>query len=67
LSPLAVLSRGYSITHRLPTRQVLRRAKEVRKGDPLEILLAEGRLECLVETVRADDGKEEGKSGADDT
>ena len=67
LSPLAVLSRGYSITQQLPSRQVLRRAKEVRKGDPLEILLAEGSLECLVETVRPDDEKEEAKSATDDT
>jgi len=61
LSPLGVLSRGYSITHRLPSRQILRRAQEVRKGDPLEIMLSEGRLECVVETVRLDEKKEEGK------
>jgi len=66
LSPLAVLSRGYSITQRLPSRQVLRRAKEARKGDPLEILLAEGRLECLVKNVLPDDEKREGRSAADD-
>ena len=61
LSPLGVLSRGYSITHRLPSGQILRRAQEVRKGDPVEILLSEGRLECVVETVRLDEKKEEGK------
>lgn len=63
LSPLGVLSRGYSITYRLPSRQVLRRAGEVRKGDPLEILLAEGRVECLVETALTDE-KREGEKGA---
>jgi exodeoxyribonuclease VII large subunit len=63
LSPLAVLSRGYSVTYRLPSRQVLRRAEEVRKGDPLEILLAEGSLECLVENVRTDDQRGKGIRG----
>ena len=65
LSPLAVLSRGYSVTYRLPSRQVLRRAEEVRKGDPLEILLCEGRLECLVETVRDDDQRRKGTRGSE--
>jgi exodeoxyribonuclease VII large subunit len=51
LSPLGVLSRGYSITRRLPSREILRRAHEVRRGDPLEILLSEGRVECVVETA----------------
>lgn len=65
LSPLAVLSRGYSIARRLPSGQILRRAKEVRRGDPLEVLLAEGRLACLVEsvepgeTVRGEEGPAE--------
>ena len=66
LSPLAVLARGYSITRRLPSRKVLRRAGEVCKGDPLEVLLAEGSLECLVETVRPDDPKRGGRNTGDD-
>ncbi len=66
LSPLAVLARGYSITRRLPSRQVLRRAGEVRRGDPLEVLLAEGSLECLVERVCPDDPKGGGRNTGDD-
>jgi exodeoxyribonuclease VII large subunit len=62
LSPLGVLSRGYSITRKLPSRQILRRAQDVREGDPLEILLAEGRVECVVESVGPDEEKEEGKT-----
>jgi exodeoxyribonuclease VII large subunit len=63
LSPLGVLSRGYSIARRLPSREILRRAQEVSKGDPLEILLSEGRVECVVETVGPDGDHEEGKAG----
>jgi exodeoxyribonuclease VII large subunit len=59
LSPLGVLSRGYSITYRLPSRQVLRSAREVRKGDPLEILLAEGRVACLAQSALLDEEKVE--------
>jgi exodeoxyribonuclease VII large subunit len=66
LSPLGVLSRGYSITYRLPSRQVLRSAREVRKGDPLEILLAQGRVACLVETALADEQEEERKGNNGD-
>jgi exodeoxyribonuclease VII large subunit len=57
LSPLSVLSRGYSITRRLPSRQILRCAREVRKGDPVEILLAKGRVECSVESVDPGEAK----------
>ncbi len=56
LSPLSVLSRGYSISRRLPAREILRRAQEAAKGDPVEILLSEGRLECVVETVVPEKG-----------
>ncbi len=62
LSPLAVLSRGYSIAYRLPSREILRYAQEVAEGDPVEILLSRGRLECIVETVRPGEGGEEGKA-----
>jgi exodeoxyribonuclease VII large subunit len=57
LSPLGVLSRGYSITRRLPSRQILRCAREVRKGDPLEVLFAVGRVECSVESVDPGEGR----------
>ncbi len=62
LSPLAVLSRGYSIAYRLPSRQIVRCAREVSEGDPVEILLSRGRLECIVETVLPGEGAQEGKT-----
>lgn len=54
VSPLAVLSRGYSVTRKLPEKTVIRRAKEVKVGEPLEILLEEGRLEVRVERIHPD-------------
>ena len=49
LSPLSVLKRGYSITWKLPEKRILRDVSRVEKGDYVNIILAEGDLECLVE------------------
>jgi len=48
LSPLAILSRGYSITRSVPGAAVIRDANDVRIGQDLEILLATGALFCTV-------------------
>jgi exodeoxyribonuclease VII large subunit len=48
LSPLAILSRGYSITRSVPEAAVIRNANDVRVGQDLEILLAMGALLCTV-------------------
>ncbi len=58
LSPMAVLSRGYSITKVLPTGAILRDAGSVTPGDAVEIILASGELACTVDTVRSGEGKE---------
>jgi exodeoxyribonuclease VII large subunit len=52
LSPLSVLKRGYSITLKLPERQILKAASGVETGDQVQVLLGEGELECRVETVK---------------
>ncbi len=62
LSPLGVLARGYSISRRLPAREIIRQAQDVTEGDPVEILLSEGRLECVVETVCPADREEGSKA-----
>lgn len=54
VSPLAVLSRGYSVTRKLPEKIVIRKAQEVRTGEFVEILLEEGRLEARVERIHPD-------------
>ena len=51
VSPLATLGRGYAIARRLPGGQILRNAADVKKGDDIELRLAEGRLTCEVSTT----------------
>ena len=49
LSPLAILSRGYSITRRLPDNLILRAADEVEMKDQVAVRLSRGELICRVE------------------
>jgi exodeoxyribonuclease VII large subunit len=51
LSPLQVLARGYSLTRTEDGARVLARAADVRPGDRVEVLLADGRLLAGVERV----------------
>jgi exodeoxyribonuclease VII large subunit len=51
LSPLAILTRGFSIVHALSDGRIVRRASEVAVGDAVEITLAEGQLLCHVDKV----------------
>ena len=53
LSPLSVLSRGYSLVWREPASTLVRSSAEVEPGDPIRIQLAQGALRA---TVRASDG-----------
>jgi exodeoxyribonuclease VII large subunit len=48
LSPAATLERGYAIVHRADG-QVVRAAREVAKGDPLRVRLADGELTATVD------------------
>ena len=49
LSPLSILSRGYSIARKLPEKKVIRKAGEIDQGDRFQILLSKGMLEGRVE------------------
>jgi exodeoxyribonuclease VII large subunit len=51
LSPLAILSRGYSIVRRLPEGMIVRDAGGVAPGQLLEIRLYKGSLLCRVEEI----------------
>jgi exodeoxyribonuclease VII large subunit len=49
LSPLAVLDRGYSITHKVPDGAIVKTAEGLAVGDLVRITLAQGKASCRVE------------------
>jgi len=51
LGPYSVLKRGYSITRKLPDKTALRSSSGVMAGDSVNVVLAEGEIDCLVEKV----------------
>ncbi len=51
LSPLSVLKRGYSITRKLPEKMILKDASDVDRGESVNIILAQGELDCRVENA----------------
>ncbi len=62
VSPLATMSRGYSITRKRDTQQqaaVIRSAQEVCPGESVEILLYQGTLHCLVKSCEQENNPAE--------
>lgn len=51
LGPYSVLKRGYSITRKLPDKTALRSAAGIMAGDSVNVVLAEGEIDCIVENV----------------
>lgn len=49
LSPLAILDRGYSICTLTSTGDVVKSSTETKEGDNVQVRLAKGRLDCIVE------------------
>ncbi len=49
LNPLAVLERGYSITRILPSRQIIRRAEELKVEDRVSVKVQYGEFTARVE------------------
>ena len=49
VSPLATLSRGYSIARKLPERSVVKSSRQIAPGDRLELSFASGSALCTVE------------------
>jgi exodeoxyribonuclease VII large subunit len=54
LSPLAILGRGYSLTHRIRDGQLLRTATGVTVGDQLRTRLAQGEIISRVEATNGE-------------
>jgi len=55
LSPLKVLGRGYSVSRKMESKEVVRNAADVQPGEMVETLLAKGRLISRVEEVQTSD------------
>lgn len=51
LSPLAILSRGYSITTKLPQGTIIKDANSLAKGDRVETKVGQGKIVSKVEDV----------------
>jgi exodeoxyribonuclease VII large subunit len=56
VSPLGTLSRGYAIARRHEDGSVLHAAAEAPPGTRVDVLLDQGRLECVVERIVSDGG-----------
>ncbi len=52
LGPLAVLERGYSITRTIPQKSIVTDASTLAPEDMVEVLLAQGSLDCKVNKTR---------------
>ena len=51
LSPLSILNRGYSITFKLPERDIVKKKMSLNKGDQIETRLSAGSFTARVESV----------------
>ncbi|MGH7410168.1 MAG: exodeoxyribonuclease VII large subunit, partial [Candidatus Methylomirabilis sp.] len=56
LSPLAILSRGYSICLRLPDHQIVKESTTLFAGDEVEVRLHRGRVHCDVRQIMVEEG-----------
>jgi exodeoxyribonuclease VII large subunit len=59
LSPLGVLARGYSMTHRSDETQLITSADQVAEGELIVSRLASGELVSRVEQVRPGDDQDQ--------
>jgi len=52
LSPLKVLDRGYSITQKLPKKEIIKDSKKLKKGDDVIISFNKGEAKCTVKETK---------------
>ncbi|HUU39817.1 MAG TPA: exodeoxyribonuclease VII large subunit [Desulfatiglandales bacterium] len=55
LSPFSILERGYSIARKLPEMNILKDYTQVNTGDKVNIILARGTVNCLVEKAEQEE------------
>ncbi len=48
ISPLGTLSRGYSITLRLPQKTIVKSIEDVERSDEVSIIVGDGKIGCIV-------------------
>ncbi len=51
LSPLAILTRGYSVTIKLPDGAIIKDSKSIKKGDQVQTRLGKGKFRSRVEEI----------------
>lgn len=51
LSPLAILNRGYSITTKVPTGEVIKEIGAVKMGDRVGVRVTDGEMVCCIERL----------------
>ncbi len=56
LSPLKILSRGYSITRKKDDGGIVKLISDVEKGDRVEINVSNGLISCIVNGVEGEKG-----------
>jgi exodeoxyribonuclease VII large subunit len=52
LSPLAILSRGYALAWKLPDRELVRRAGDLKTGDEVELRFGEGGARAAIREIK---------------
>jgi exodeoxyribonuclease VII large subunit len=56
LSPVAILGRGYAVCRAAEGGAVVRAAGELTAGERVDVMLGEGEIGCVVETIREEEG-----------
>lgn len=52
LSPLSILSRGYSVSQKIPEKTIVRAISDVGKGDLLKVIVSDGEIFCEVDETK---------------
>jgi len=52
LSPLSILSRGYSVSLKMPDEKIVKAISEVSKGDLMKVIVTDGEIVCEVDETK---------------